>query len=198
MLTDEVRKKRIYEYIIRNGVNTGFAGMTMDDVARGVGMGKATVYKLFSSKEELLCSSVDYLAGEIEAGIQGVLSKDLPAIEKLESFLELVAGKLAAIKPESMMQLERTMPEIYARIEEKRQRIVFVNLKALLDEGKQSGLYDPAMDTLLVTHMVIGAMRQITQERVLSTLHYSFDQLFRAVISVILKGCLSQSGREQL
>ena len=96
------------------------------------------------------------------------------------------------------MQIERTMPELYAKIEQRRQQIVLTNLRALLDEGKKSGLYDPGMDTLLVTHIVIGAIRQITQEKVLTTLDYSVDRLFRSILSVILKGCLSHEMRESM
>jgi len=197
MLADENKKNRIMGYAFQNFISLGFSRVTMDDIARGVGMGKGTVYKFFPSKEMLLLSTIDFFAAQVEKAIEEVLSNEkITPIEKLNLFSRTIAEKLSSINPELLTQLERSMPEAYEKIEKTRQRIIMTNLVRLLEEGKKRGLYDPQMDSNLVAHIMIGAISHILESRVLKTLDYTFDRLFTLITSIIFKGCLTEEGRK--
>ena len=198
MNTEENKKNRIIEYASKNFMTIGYSRVTMEDIARGVGMGKATVYKLFPSKEMLLLSSIDYFAANIEKTISDILlNENVTPVEKLSLFLKTVAEKLSFLNPELLKYLERSVPEAYEKIERTRQRIIMTNFVKLLEDGKKGGVFDPQMDVKLVTHILIGAIQHITQAQVLATLDYNFEQLFKAIISAILKGCLTEEGRKK-
>ncbi|MDF2544507.1 MAG: Transcriptional regulator [Herbinix sp.] len=199
MTPEEKKRNRVMDYAFKSFTTAGFSRVTMDDIARGVGMGKGTVYKLFPSKEALILSTVDYFAGRVEQAIEEVLTNDkLTAVDKLNLFLKAVAEKLSAIHPGIVEYFERTMPEVYEKIEKTRQRIIMNNLVRVLEEGKKEGLIDPRMDLNLIAHMVIGTLRYIIESQVLSSLNYSFDQLFVSITNVILKGCMTEEGRKRL
>jgi AcrR family transcriptional regulator len=74
MIAEENKKNRIMEYAFKNFIKSGISRVTMDDIARGVGMGKGTVYKFFPSKESLLLSTIDFMAAHIEKGVEEILS----------------------------------------------------------------------------------------------------------------------------
>jgi AcrR family transcriptional regulator len=199
MATDENKKNRIMEYAFKSFMNLGVSRVTMDDIARGVGMGKGTVYKLFPSKEALLLSTVDYFAAQVEKAIEEVLSNDtLAPYEKLNLFLKTAADKISVINPELLNYLERSMPEVYQKIESTRQRIIMNNFIRLLGEGKKCGFYDSQMDEKLVAHIVIGAVKEIVEGRKLESLGYSLEQLFKTLISIIFEGVLTEKGRKQI
>lgn len=50
----------------------GFRKMTMDDVARQVGIGKGTIYLHFPGKEELILSHIDRIAGRAAERLQEI------------------------------------------------------------------------------------------------------------------------------
>jgi AcrR family transcriptional regulator len=50
----------------------GFKKMTMDDVARQVGIGKGTIYLHFPGKEELILSHIDRIAGRTAERLQEI------------------------------------------------------------------------------------------------------------------------------
>jgi len=60
----------------------GFEAMTVDEVAVNVGIAKASLYKHFSSKEELAAEAMAHLMRRAEEFI-ATLSADAPAIENL-------------------------------------------------------------------------------------------------------------------
>jgi AcrR family transcriptional regulator len=196
MRIDENKSKRIIEYVLKTFMTSGFSRVTMDDIARGVGMGKGTLYELFPSKQALIMSSIDFLEAKMSAMLESILSDEgLSAVDKLKEFLKTVSEQLPFLKPNALADIERSMPEVYDKINQTRQRIITAKLVRLLDDGKKSGIYDPLMDERLVAHIVIGAVRHITQTQVMSTLDYTFDRLFSSILSIILKGCLTEENR---
>jgi AcrR family transcriptional regulator len=185
------------ELAFKKFTTIGVQQVTMDDLARGSGIGKGTLYKFFPSKEALLMSTVDFFASRMEKSIEQVLSDEtIPTAEKLRLFLKTVAERLSKIHPAALTYLERTMPEVYEKIDKTRERIILTNLVKLLSDGKSSGLFDPALDEMLIAHMIIGTIRHVLDVRVITTLNYSLDRLFTAITTVILKGCLTQEGRK--
>jgi len=197
MLTEENKKSRILEHAFKSFTTTGFSRVTMDDIARGVGMGKGTVYKLFPSKEDLVLKTIDFFANRIEKSIEKVLSNDkLTTVEKLNLFLKTIAEKLASLNPSALENLERSMPEAYEKVEKTRERIIMTNLVRLLEDGKKSGIFEPDMDAYLVSHIMIGAIQHILETSVLSTMDYTFDRLFTSITTIIFKGCLTEEGRK--
>jgi AcrR family transcriptional regulator len=197
MQIDENKSKRIIEYVLKTFMASGFSRVTMDDIARGVGIGKGTLYELFPSKQALIMSSIDYLEAKMSAMLESILSdEELSAVDKLKAFFKTISEQLSFLNPATLAYIERSMPEVYDKIEQMRQRLITTKLVRLLEDGKKSGIYDPLMDERLVAHIVIGAVRHITQAQVMSTLDYTFEHLFGSILSIILKGCLTDENRQ--
>lgn len=198
MLSDESKKNRILEFSFKKFTTLGITHVTMDDISRGVGIGKGTLYKFFPSKEALMSATIDFVASHIEAKIEEILSnKQLSTVEKLSLVLKTIGEKLSKINPSVIAHLERSMPEAYEKIIELRKRIILTNMLKLFEEGKNNGFFDSKMDSTMVVHILIGAVNHITDDKVLSTLDYSLDNILKSVVSTILQGCLSEEGRKQ-
>lgn len=66
----------------------GYKKMTMDDVAREVGIGKGTIYLHFPSKEELVLSHVDRIADRVVAGLLEIAGTSEPFDRRLHGMLK--------------------------------------------------------------------------------------------------------------
>lgn len=196
MRSEEAKKSRIQEIAIKAFMAKGVSHITMDEIARSAGVGKGTLYQLFPSKEDLLLCSIDYLAARLDASISVVVTdQGRNSVEKLKEFIRIVTGTLSAVRPEVLAEVERMMPEAYDKINREREKLVMKTIVSLLREGKDSGIYDPALDELLVAHILIGALKHITQEKVMAALDYNFGNLLKALLSVVLKGCMTEKGK---
>ncbi len=67
----------------------GYRKMTMDDVAREVGIGKGTIYLHFPSKEELVLAHIDRIAERVVAGLRAIAASGAPADTRLHRMLVL-------------------------------------------------------------------------------------------------------------
>jgi AcrR family transcriptional regulator len=61
----------------------GFEAMTVDEVAAGVGIAKASLYKHFPSKEDLACAAMVYLMRRAQVFL-AELPQEPPPLEKLQ------------------------------------------------------------------------------------------------------------------
>ena len=73
----------------------GFDTMTMDDVAQGVGIAKASLYKHFNSKEDLCCAAMVQVLGRVRAYLD-TLDAALQPIDKLRSVVRWSLQSLLA------------------------------------------------------------------------------------------------------
>jgi AcrR family transcriptional regulator len=65
----------------------GYQKMTIDDLAREVGIGKGSVYLHFSSKEEIALSHVDRIVERLKERLKIIAEKDILQKEKLREML---------------------------------------------------------------------------------------------------------------
>jgi AcrR family transcriptional regulator len=88
---DPERDRAIAAAVLEVLARDGYAGLTMDAVALAAGVGKATIYRRWSSKADLLLSVLDVAGDDLLAAPDtGCLREDLLAV--LTATVELLAG----------------------------------------------------------------------------------------------------------
>ncbi|MET0235729.1 MAG: helix-turn-helix domain-containing protein [Kibdelosporangium sp.] len=128
----------------------------LDEVARRAGVGVATLYRRFPSKDDLLFAILQWRYAEhIEPAIAKALVDDDPwraVVATLEASLDLAAEERPIIRAlRDHGQLKAGLMSRY-----------FVDLAAIVERAQQAGVVRAdlrAKDLPLVFYMVIGAMR---------------------------------------
>jgi len=107
-------RERIVETADRLIARFGYKKMTMDDLARDVGVGKGTLYLHFDSKEAIALATVDRVVGAAFAEMERLAGTPDPAAARIRAMLrarvlvrlegvrsqtESLDGLLAAIRP---------------------------------------------------------------------------------------------------
>lgn len=65
----------------------GYKKMTIDDLAREVGIGKGSIYLHFSSKEEIALSHIDRLVERVKERLRSIAERDAPLEKRLHDML---------------------------------------------------------------------------------------------------------------
>ena len=73
----------------------GFDAMTMDDVAQGVGIAKASLYKHFNSKEDLCCAAMVQVLGRVRSYLES-LDAAAPPLDQLRAVVRWSLERLLA------------------------------------------------------------------------------------------------------
>ena len=145
----------ILEAALHLVAEVGIAGLTMDAVARRAGVGKATIYRRWTSKEALM----------LDAWMSCVRKPVAPDTGTLQGDLEALLGGIDS--PLSDRELQRVFPQMIAAakvnpevadayrafVEQRR-----APLRAVLLRGVERGEIDPALDLEVVQDLVVAPL----------------------------------------
>jgi AcrR family transcriptional regulator len=100
----------------------GYRKMTIDDLAREVGIGKGTVYLYFSSKEEIALSHIDRIIERLKSQLWEIAESNLtPEVKIKKMLVERVMFRFDAVQ-HYKMSLDELMAQVRPNLLERRKR----------------------------------------------------------------------------
>jgi AcrR family transcriptional regulator len=166
----------------------GLAGLTVDAVAAKAGVGKATIYRRWSSKEALVLDAWMTCLPEDPAPDTGSLRGDIEAA-LAELRVTVGTGHLGRVLPQ-MVAAARTDPELgepYRRYVARRRR----RLATVLRRARDRGELGPDADLEAIQDLIVGPLIY----RALVSAIPLDESFVRTVIDVVLAGVSPQMAR---
>ena len=160
----------------------GVHALRMDDVADRAGVGKATIYRRYRSKEQLVTDAVGALVSEIEVPDSGSTQTDLLAL--MHEAVELYSGSLAArLMPTIVDEMSRNS-ELAAVARDRFLTTRRAALRTVFERGVQRGDLRPDLDVELALDVLAGPLFY----RLLVTGGPIDEPLAEGVVELILRG----------
>jgi len=100
-------------------LNLGFKSVTMDDLAKEMGISKKTIYSHYENKTKLVEETTMNLFWVISNGIDDIVSQKHNPIEELYEIKKFVMSRLKDEKASPQYQLQKYYPKIYQTLREK-------------------------------------------------------------------------------
>ena len=169
----------------------GLAGLSVDEVARRLGMSKKTLYGVFRSKEELIAAVIERTLAEVRANIMRIMSAPTDFPGKLQEFLGYLSLQAARLGMPMQRDLHRLPPEVIDRILQFRRERIAGNFSRLVREGIAQGFVRPDLDPQIAVLAYLGAVERVVDPAVLANEAFSATQAARGIITIFFKGILT-------
>ena len=128
----------------------GIKSVTMDDVARELGISKKTLYQYFENKNDLVSKVLDYLLNMKDCSFKKISEKEQNAVDEL---LEVGVYIIKSIKDYNLSteyDLKKYYPELYTKLHKVRKEIMYEAILKNIQKGKNEGLYRINMDEEII------------------------------------------------
>ncbi len=160
---------------------------TMDDVARALHMSKKTIYKAFSSKEDLLIALADYVFGYVEKSMRKVREDPtLTTREKIDKALRVPPEAYQKVDLRHLNELRDKYPAVYEHVEARIQISTGLG-HSVIEQGIKEGVIRPV--SLPVTKFLYdAALTQFFKSEVLVENGITYTQAIDEVASIIMDG----------
>src|SRR5687767_13315282 len=100
----------------------GYKKMTIEDLAREVGIGKGSVYLHFSSKEEIALSHIDRIIERLKRRLERIAASSKPCEERItEMLIDRVLFRFDSVQHYSQ-SLNDLLAQLRAQLLERRRR----------------------------------------------------------------------------
>jgi AcrR family transcriptional regulator len=187
-------KQKILTYSQNKFFSEGFYKISMDEIAKELGMSKSTLYKNFPSKVDLVRESVQDLVAGVKSKIQNTILDNSNAVEKFVSVIKILTITITKFTDKWMSDLQHHAPQIWQEIDETRKKLMYVNISKIIKQGQEEGLILDYPPEIIIT-IITGAMRAIVNPQFLIATRFSYDDAVHYAFTILLNGIFTDNGK---
>ena len=196
-MTAEI-KNNILQKVTALFFRYGIKSVTMDDIARELGMSKKTLYQFFENKNDLI-TQMFQLEEERDIDItKCILAEADNAVDELMGFAKHGIDEFAKImsSPTIVYDLQKYYREIWDNFEAGINQRIYDGTKANIERGKKEGLYRLDIDADIVAKFYVRQTMSILDEDSFPVKHYNKIRLFTQYLIYHINGIATPKGKE--
>lgn len=177
----------------------GFKSITMDDVARELGVSKKTLYQFFSDKNDLVNQCVEHYLETLNTMCCSVVeNKDLDAISVMLQISEQMNAMIRQINPSSMFDLKKYFKPAWDKLEADRRSFIKRVIQDNILLGVKKGLYRKDLDAETVSRIYIYLVGFLTNPDNYDQEGMDIKEMHLEIVKYHLRSISTAKGHELL
>ncbi len=194
----EEKKIEIVKAALEVYMKLGIKSVTMDEMARQLGISKKTLYQFVTDKNELVEACLEYAQGIDTACVTDIFSANLNAIAELLEVGRYLVKTLGAIHPSIFFDLSKYHPNALKMMHKHKYGAVREFLMDNLRKGIQQGVYRDNLTPEIVSRFHLAAMDGIMSGDLVPNSGYRIDEVYSEHFRYHIRGIASEKGLEIL
>ena len=190
-------RERIVEAARVHFFSHGFRSVTMDDLAKELGISKKTLYAHFPGKFDLLEAVLAAKFADVEATLNEVTRAhphDFPA-----ALRDLLAGtqrELNEIKPPFVRDMRQKAPDVFKLVERRRAALIQRYIGRFFVAGQRAGMVRKDVPAKLMIEILLAVVQFIINPPKMEELGMMPKEGYVGILKIILEGALTAKGRK--
>jgi AcrR family transcriptional regulator len=147
------QKERILTDSLDLFLKAGIKSVTMDDIAKHLGMSKKTIYQFFKDKNELVTELVKRRIQEDEDQMCDIIKQSTNVIEAMLNMMKCSEELLSRINPIIIHDMQKYHSEAWKEFQNFKTGVLVRILEDLLAKGITEGYIRPDIDVKILARM---------------------------------------------
>jgi len=194
--TESPVRSKIIKVARRHFFAHGFRGVTMDDLAKEMGISKKTFYAHFENKQALVEAALLDKLQEVAADLDHLTDREQNFSDMIHDLLVRVQFHTGEIQPSFVRDINRDMPELFQLVQERRKEMIQRQFGKVFATGRKLGGIRKDIDPELIIEILVGAANALANPAKVQELGITPKEALSAVITIVLEGALTEKGRE--
>jgi len=176
----------------------GIKSVSMDDIARELGISKKTLYQSVENKKDLLMQVIQaHVTAELEA-MTTIQTEAADAIDEMLRVTQYVLPTLRQMSPTVVYDMQKYYQEVWQLIEAYHNEHIFSMIKTNLQRGISEGVYRDDFNADIVAKLYVGKTMLVVDEDLFPLKNYNKENLFKEYIKYHIRGIASAKGLKLL
>lgn len=173
----------------------GIRSVSMDDIARELGISKKTLYQQVDNKSVLVQEIIETRHAEEQAEIKVYKKNAATAVEEMVLVARYIVDRMRVLSPSFRYDLEKYYPIIHKKLETFHHTFYLKKIEENIKKGKKEGLYRKNIDERIIARLFMGMMSIISQDQFFPVHEFPLDDLVRRSFIYHMRGIISPQGR---
>lgn len=182
------KKQGIIDGLVVFFRSNSLAESNMDQIAEGLNKSKATLYKYFKSKEEMVDAVIDYKVKMITGFVPILHNADIDYIERYSLSFDLLQTHIRDIGNDFLSDIKTMFPEVYQKVMLLVELAVH-ELSAYYMEGMKRGIFN-RLNAKMLSQMDFIFFQTLTDPVYLKENDLTLSEAFRDFYDIRCQGLL--------
>lgn len=172
----------------------GIKSITMDDVARELGISKKTLYQYVTDKVDLVGKFIDNEISIRQEEICKCFKSGLNAIEELFEISLFMNKMMRDQNPATEYDLKKYYPNHFQKIVTIRRERMYNYILLNLQKGKEEGLYREDMNAEVIAKLYLSRSENIHFDELFTVEEFTSVKLFIELLTYHVRGIATEQG----
>ena len=176
----------------------GIRSVSMDDIARELGVSKKTLYQVVDNKEQLVgmvlseqtCNDLDVMERNREEAADAIDE----LLRNSRHFIRLIRS----VSPTAMHDLQKYYPEIFHSRVKEHQKALLEGVKQNLRRGIAEGIYRSDIDADVIAHLYVGMTMMVMDRNVFPAYERPLSDILHQHSTYHFNGIVNEAGYERV
>jgi AcrR family transcriptional regulator len=176
----------------------GFKSVTMDDIARKIGISKKTLYELFKDKDELVLECIKYMLNDNQVQTEKALKNSINAIDQAINILMIMEKMIRGMNPVCYLDLQRFYPSAAKYLNDHKDSFMFQCISDNLKQGIQEGFYREDIDIEIISRFRMESALIVFQHDLFPQETYDIVKVNTQIFAHYIYGIASSKGHKMI
>lgn len=193
-----MEEKELFEKVTLLFMRYGIKSMTMDEVARQLGISKKTLYLYVDNKKDLVKKMMEIHIDCEQCNLEETFKKCDNAIDEIMEMTKEVSSQMNGVHPSIMFDMKKYHPEAFQILLNHKDQFVRNCIHKNLENGVKEGLYRQNLNVEIVTQLYLSMVGSIINSENTSVQEFNFQNVHSEMMRYHIRGVASTKGREYL
>lgn len=154
-------------------LQAGIKSVTMDDIARHLGMSKKTIYQFFSDKNQLVIALVKKKLNDDECQMKSIIESSSNVVEEMINMMKCSEEIFSRINPIVVHDMQKFHPDAWKEFQSFKSDVLIKTLEQLLIKGIQQGFIRPEVDVKILAKMRVSQVEMGFNTAIFPVAHFT-------------------------
>jgi len=191
-------KDRIIEQSMMLFLRYGIKSITMDDIARELGMSKKTLYQYVDNKADLIENIIRQHIDNEKMALTTIRQYTKDAIEEMLMIAKHVIQLLRETPPSMAYDLQKHYRPSWDMMEKFNHKHIYSVIQENIDKGIEQGIYRADINSDIIAKLYVAKSSFVVDEELFPLSEYNKEILFKEYINYHIHGIASPKGLKLL
>lgn len=194
MLTEEKILYGARDLVFRYGIKS----ITMDDIAKHLGMSKKTIYAYYSEKDNLISKLVEFLLLQNGCNLDQIVLQSNDPIHEIMETMKMMASSFSKMNPILFHDMMKYYPEAYQKFREFKEKKIINLIENNLKKGRDMHLYRSDINIKILARLRLEELDLAINFDVFPTDKFNLVEVHVQLLDHFLHGVCTLKGHKLL
>lgn len=176
----------------------GIKSVTMDELARQLGISKKTIYKYFADKKDLVKTIMEAKTQYDKSKCMNIVQEAENAIDALLLISRLVMQHIKDVHPSVFFDLQKYHNDAWQVLHKHRNEYVIQLITENIIRGKSEGLYRDNINPDIIARVYSSNILAIVEGQLIDGNQFKHGEVYIEFLRFLMRGLTSDRGIEYL